>query len=249
MKNKLFAVLLCLLVMLVGCKKEKPVLTLATSSNMQFAMKELVTSFTSKTGYPCEAVVSSSGKLTAQIKEGAPFDLFFSADMKYPTELYNDGYTTGKPLVYARGKLVMWCMNRVPTARFLGSDYIKHIALANPRTAPFGKASLEVINHYRLYPYVKEKLVYGESISQVNQFVTTNSVDLGFTSMSVVLSSEMKDVGYWVEVDSAAYRPINQGMVALNNDKKLRKEVDAFVDFLFSKSGKKVLKDFGYLDK
>ena len=242
-------ILFLVVISFLSCQPKKEVLTIAAASNTQFAMVKLVEVFKKETGYPCEVVISSSGKLSAQVKEGAPFDVFCSADLKYPNELFNTGYTRSKPKVYAHGKLVMWSLSRVPTIPFLAGQKIKHIALASPKTAPYGGAAMEVINYYGLRPYLKDKLVFGESISQVNQFVSTGSVDLGFTAMSVVLSPEMKDIGYWLEVDPDVYNPIAQGVVTLDNDKKLKVEADAFVDFLFSESGNKILKEFGYLVK
>ena len=107
----IFFRIIFLSILLISCtSKKKEYISIATAANMQFAMKEITKSFTEKTGINCEIMVSSSGKLTAQIKEGAPYDIFVSADMKFPNELYNSGFTATKPEIYAHGKLVMWTL-------------------------------------------------------------------------------------------------------------------------------------------
>lgn len=227
-------------------KKEK--LTIATASNMQFVISELIQSFTDQTGIECESIVSSSGKLTAQIMQGAPFDIFVSADLKYPSKLYEEGFTTGKPSVYAYGRLVLWSMsaNLKPSIDLLSSTYIHHIALANPKTAPYGVAAIETLRHYNIYDNIESKLVYGESISQTNQFIISNAAEIGFTAKSVVLSPQMKESGHWLEVDPSIYSPIAQGVVLLNYEGGYPEKAKAFLDFILSKKGKEILNKFGY---
>src|SRR5690606_14994708 len=122
-----------------GCSSDKgQKLTIATSANMQYAIPELVLAFTRETGVQCEVIVSSSGKLTAQIVAGAPYDVFISADMKHPEALFKKSLTTAKPEVYAEGKLILWTTNDEinPSIEILTNKQIKYIALANPKTAP-----------------------------------------------------------------------------------------------------------------
>lgn len=216
---------------------------------MQFAMNELVDAFTKESGILCDVVISSSGKLTAQIKEGAPYEVFVSADMKYPKELCQSGFTTSQPVIYAYGKLVLWSYSDQvrPSIDILTDDKISHIALANPKTAPYGEASIEVLNHYDIYDSVKHKLVFGESISQTNHFITTQSAEVGFTAKSVVLSPEMKEKGNWVEIDDATYSPIAQGMVIIKTKDKQKLEwAEKFEAFMISEAGRDILKNFGY---
>ena len=215
---------------------------------MQFAINDLVDSFSETTGIECEIIISSSGKLTAQINEGAPFDVFVSANMKYPNDLYEKGLTLGKPKIYAHGKLVLWTMKNdlTPSIQQLENNQLKHIALANPKTAPYGNAAIEVLNHFQIFQKLAPKLVYGESIAQVNQFVNSQAADIGFTSKSVVLSPKMIGKGKWVEINESIYQPIAQGIVCVKNDSD--KEILAlkFSDFLFSQKGKEILNTFGY---
>ena len=220
-------------------------LCIATASNMQFAMKEIIETFEEKTNLKCEMIVSSSGKLTAQIKEGAPYDVFVSADMKYPNRLYDDSFSIIKPQIYAKGKLVLWSMkeNLRPSIETLILKELNHIALANPKTAPYGKAAMQTLDFYKLTSQVQDKLVYGESISQTNQFISLEAAEIGFTAKSVVSSPFMKGEGQWIEIPDSVYSPIEQGVILLKNAKK---EAKLFYEFLFSKEGKAILEDYGY---
>lgn len=234
---------------LVGCTKSgKETLTIATAANMQFAMEALTAAFTQQTGIPCQTAVSSSGKLTAQIEEGAPFDLFISADMKYPNNLYEKGLTAEAPEVYAYGQLVLWSMisNLEPSLQLLSGEAVRHIALANPINAPYGVAATEVLEHFQLLPLLQDKLVYGESIAQTNQFIISKAAEVGFTAKSVVLSPRMKDQGRWVDLDAAIYTPIAQGAVILDRSGSRQEAARQFYDFLFSTSGREILVRFGY---
>ena len=215
---------------------------------MQFVIKDLVESFTNSTGIECEIIISSSGKLTAQINEGAPFDVFVSANMKYPNDLFEKGLTLGKPKIYAHGKLVMWSMKNeiTPSILLLENDKIKHIAVANPKTAPYGNAAIEVLNHFQILKKLEPKLVYGENIAQVNQFINSQAAEIGFTSKSVVLSPKINNKGNWVEIDESIYSPIAQGIVCLKNDPSKKNNALKFSDFIFSKKGKEILNTFGY---
>ncbi len=144
-------------------KISKGNLTIATAANVQFAMQKLIRTFTQETGIKCHMILSSSGKLTAQINAGAPFDVFVSADVKYPQELYENGLTQEPPKIYAYGKLVIWSFNEPIDSSFeiLASEKIQHIAIANPKTAPYGAAAVEALKHYGVYQTTKEKLVFG----------------------------------------------------------------------------------------
>ncbi len=211
-------------------------------------MKELTKEFTQEFGVKCEVIISSSGKLTAQIKEGAPYDIFASANMKYPEELFTTGFSIKKPKIYALGKLVLWTMidTLKPSIKILSNKSIKHIASANPKTAPYGIPSENVLKHYNLFNNLQHKLVYGESIAQTNQFITTMAAEIGFTAKSVVLSPYIKGKGNWIDIDPNSYKPIKQGVVILKNGPGLAKQKELFYKFLFSEKGKHILNKFGY---
>ncbi len=235
-----------LLIILVGCKGNTSTdsLLIATSANMQFAMEEIAESFTEESGIECELIVSSSGKLTAQLVEGAPYDIFVSADMKYPQLLEDRNLVASEPIIYAYGKLVLMTMkdDLTPTLDSLGSYVIRHIAMANPENAPYGRAAMQVLKNLGLDKELKDKLVFGESISQTNQFIMTEAAEFGFTSMSSVKSIAMKENGNWVEIDKELYEPIEQGLVMLNDSEVSRE----FVRFLTSGKGREILVKYGY---
>ena len=222
-------------------------ITVAVAANMQFAMKEIAYVFEKESGVKCNTVISSSGKLTAQIKEGAPYDILVAANMKYPKEIYKSGLACSEPKIYAYGKLVLWTMNKQikPSLELLINPAIKHIALANPDTAPYGYTAIETIKTKKLYNKVKDKLVFGESISQTNQFISLGSAEIGFTAMSVVLSPIMKGKGNWVEIDKKHYTPIKQGVVMIKHHQKNPSALK-FYNFLFSDKTQKILKKYGY---
>lgn len=246
---KYFFKIIILLIIIGGCQpSNENKLTIATAANMQFAMKELVQIFSKETGIDCQTIISSSGKLKAQIQEGAPFDIFVSADLKYPNELHNIGWTLDTPKVYAHGKLVLWSFKEFEESLFkqLKHADIQHIAIANPKTAPYGKAAIDVFQYFKVYENVKDKLVFGESIAQTNQFITTQSAEIGFTAKSVVLSSHLADRGIWEDVPIDSYQPIEQGVVILKHAEQNRVEAQQFFDFLFSIEAKSVLEKYGY---
>ncbi len=240
---------LLLLVMLSGCgTRETQKLTLASAANMRFVMSELVQVFSASTGIDCALVTGSSGKLMAQIKAGAPYDVFMSADMKYPTELFDLGLTTTQPSVYAYGKLVLWSMTDgfEPDINALTQGHIRHIAIANAEIAPYGRAAVTVLKNSNIYGLVEEKLIYGESISQTNQFIVSGAAEIGFTAMSVVLSEKMKGKGKWIPINERLYDKIEQGVVLINNESAFSEEARQFYDFLLSDQGQKVLNRYGY---
>ena len=249
-----FLYLPALVLYLIACNKpsdknrEQPTITIAVAANMQFAMDALIKAFEVGSDIQCQTTVSSSGKLTAQIMEGAPFDVFVSADMKYPLEIEKSGLAALPARPYAFGKLVLWTMKPdfLPDFSTLDSEQVRHIALANPRTAPYGSAAMEVLEHLGMQEKVMPKLVYGESIAQTNQFIITQAAELGFTAMSVVFSPEMKGKGAWIAVPSGWYSPIEQGAVVIKRGETSSAAAVQFFEYLFSEEAQQILKDYGY---
>jgi molybdate transport system substrate-binding protein len=215
-------------------------------------MSELRTEFTHETGIDLSVIIGSSGQLTAQIKEGAPYDIFISADMKYPLSLFKRNIAVDSPKVYAEGSLVLWTMVKgiMPDKQLtvLLTKKVHKIALANPRTAPYGIATVEALKKFGIYDKVENKLVYGESIAPTNHFIYTKAAEIGFTAKSVVLSPTMKDQGRWIEIDPGSYKPIEQGCVILNYGYKNHKNnAVKFYNFLFSDKAGNILKKYGYI--
>ena len=238
-----------LLLLLQACMKDRPQsITVAVAANVQFAIDTLASYYEKETGTKVNIILGSSGKLTAQILQGAPYDVFLSADMKYPLEIFKQNLAVYKPEVYAYGTLVLWSLSEPirSDSDLVSNVRIRKIALANPKTAPFGVAAVQFLENSGFYETLKPKLVFGESISQVNQFVTTQTADAGFTSKSVVLSKHMKNSGCWIEIDTGKYNLIEQGIVLIKSHNKKPHEAEKFYDFLLSEKAKRIFSDFGY---
>ena len=227
-------------------------LTVAVAANMQYTMEALKAEFNKKDKTEINVVLGASGKLTQQIMQSAPFNIFISADTAFPEKLANAGFAALPPKVYAQGLLVLWSAkdNVQPTAdlKLLLNDNIQHIAIANPKTAPYGTAAEFILKKYNLYDKISAKLVTGESITQTSLFIATQSADIGFTAKSIVISDEMKGKGKWVELNQKDYPAIKQAAVLLkysqeNNDVEAKK----FYEFLYSKQAKAIYKKFGYI--
>lgn len=232
------------------CSTPNEKVVVATAANVQFVMKELQQAFEKQSTIRLEIVVGSSGKLTAQIREGAPFDIFVSADTRYPQEVFANGGAEAAPKVYARGALVLWSRDSTATPQLadLTDPKIKKIALANPETAPYGRAAVEVLQKAGSYDQVKSKLVYGESIAQTTQYIETGAADVGFTALSVALSPEMRGKGRWTKLDSTSYTPIDQAAIILRHSETSpkRQKSQAFYDFLYSEKAKAIFRKYGY---
>ena len=225
---------------------------IAVAANVSYAIDNLKKAFNKI--YPdtnVQVVLGSSGKLTAQIRHGAPYQLFMSADMKYPEALYKDKVAVTEPVVYAQGMLAY--LSQKPKdfskgMRVLKDENIRKIAVANPKTAPYGKAAEEAMKNAFVYEDVKDKFVFAESASQTVSYTVT-AAGFGFIAKSSLYSSQMKQYKeniHWADVDPKFYTPIKQGIVILKKGEK-NPEVRAFYDFMLSSEAQKILTDFGYL--
>ena len=230
-KMKRNLILYCFLILL-GCSSGNDALKVATAANMQFAMEELINTFKADSGLEAEVILSSSGKLTAQIEAGAPFDLFFSADTKYPERIHAKGLST-EPQVYAYGQLVYWEKKNSQQQLYV---------IANPKTAPYGKATEEYLDAINTE---LPDVVYGESISQVNQFLLSGTVDAGFTSYSSVLSKKFVNEGDWKPIPDSLHSPIAQAYVQIKSSER-KAATKAFIDFLATDKAKDILQAYGY---
>jgi molybdate transport system substrate-binding protein len=233
-----------------SCSSEakKEILNVAVAANFQFAIKEIVENFEKEHSIKCNIIISSSGKLTAQINEGAPYDIFISADLKFPEYLFEKGLTYQDPIIYAQGKVVLWTLNDFQNISIetLNSQQVKHIAMANPETAPYGLATKEILTSLNLWDSLQPKLVFGESIAQTNQFIISEAADIGFTAKAVVLSSQLDKKGTWLEIDKSLHKPINQGIVGLKNGVSNQKIINDFISYIQSENVKNILLKFGY---
>ena len=226
-------------------------ITVSVAANVSYAISTLKKAFEQQ--YPktkVHIILGSSGKLTAQIRHGAPYDILLSADMKYPQVLYAEKIAITKPVVYAQGTLALLSTKQqhdTLTLSVLQHANIQKIAIANPKTAPYGIAAKEALENAQIYTKLKPKFIYGESISQTLLY-TIHAADIGLVATSLLFSPKMaqykRDI-HWHEVDPIHYAPIAQGMVLLTHAKN-NTEAKDFYHFMLSKEAKKILISYGY---
>jgi len=226
-------------------------ITIAVAANVSYAIEPLIKTFNeTNPEIKVNVILGSSGKLLAQITHGAPYELFMSANMKYPNRLYEQNLTKSKPIVYAQGSLAIFSSRPYDYTKgfaVLEEENIKKIAIANPQTAPYGVAAREALQNVKLYAKLEKKFVYGESISQTVIYAKS-AADIGIISKSSLYASQMlayKENVHWLDVDASLYTPIDQGMVILKHGKD-NAEVKAFYDFILGKQAKEILNAFGY---
>jgi len=225
-------------------------ITVAAAANMKYAVTDIAKAFTKESGIDVKIITGASGKLTQQIMSGAPYDAFLSADVEYPAKLANGGFTTTPAHVYAYGSLILWSDTGVDLSKgvaIVADPSVRKIALANPKTAPYGIEAMNAMKYYKVADDAVGKIITAESISQVGAYVTTKAVDVGFMAKSIVLSPEMKNVGKWVEVDDTAYNTIDQAMVGLKNATPENQiAAKKFLRFMSSAKALAILKASGY---
>ena len=229
-------------------------ITVAVAANVSYAINELVAEF-NKTNPDTKVQVTlgSSGKFTAQIESGAPFDVFMSADMKFPKSLFEKGLATTEPALYAQGSLAMLSSKELDFSKGINlvtDANISKIAVANPKTAPYGTAAVEAMKNANVLDKVESKFVYAESISQAVTYATT-AADVGFIAKSSLYDEKMsqyKENINWVSVDPSLYTAIDQGIVVLKNTKE-EASAKAFYDFILGEKAKEIFIKFGYLVK
>lgn len=226
-------------------------LTVAVAANVKYAFDDLAEAFTKETGIEVKPVFNSSGKIVAQVKEGAPYDVFLSADMEYPEKLFKDGQAVSEPKIYAYGKLVLWTLrddlDLSKGLLVLAEPSVKKVALANPKLAPYGAEALKALDKIGLRAAVEARLVFAENIAQVVQYVDSRNVDAGFTAKSLVTAPELGGRGKWIDVPQDAYDPIAQGSVVLRHGRAIHAEAASrFHGFLFSPTARAIFQKYGY---
>lgn len=226
--------------------------TIAAASDLNFAFKELVAGFEKKSGIHVKLSLGSSGNFYSQIQNGAPFDLYFSADIGYPRKLEESGHAMpGSLYRYAIGRIVAWVPMKSPLAveklglAALLAPSIRKIAIANPKHAPYGRAAVAAMQHFKIYDRVKDKLVFGENISQAAQFVESGASDIGIIALSLALAPSMKAAGKFWEIPSEAHPPLEQGAVILKSSNNHAAAI-TFLDFLKGTEGQEIMRRYGF---
>ena len=226
-------------------------ITIAAAADLQSAMQDIAARFEKETGKKVKVIYGSSGNFFQQIQNGAPFDLFFSANLDYAKKLEGVGLAEpGTLYQYATGKIVLW----VPSGskvdlsgglKAMTDPAVRKVAIANPEHAPYGQAAVAALQKENLYEQIKSKLVMGENISQAASFVFSGSADAGIIALSLALGPNMKEKGRYIEVPASDYPPIEQACVVLKSSQK-KDAARAFLDYVKTPATAEILRNYGF---
>ncbi|MGC1621119.1 MAG: molybdate ABC transporter substrate-binding protein [Candidatus Acidiferrum sp.] len=226
-------------------------ISIAAAADLRFAMQDLAAQFEKNTGTKVDVSYGSSGNFFAQLQNGAPFDLFFSADIEYPKKLEAAGFAEpGTLYEYAVGRIAIWMPTdaKVDLIRMgwnaLLDPSVQKIAIANPEHAPYGRAAVAALQKAGLYEKVKSRLVYGENISQAAQFAQSGNAQAGIVAMSLALSPGMKSGKRW-EIPANMHPPIEQAAILLKSVRN-RAGARAFLEFVRTSAGRATLAKYGF---
>lgn len=225
--------------------------SVAAAANLTYALDDLNTAF--RKAHPDVTVTSAtgaSGNLVAQIRKGAPYDVFLSADTEYPEALAKSGHAdVNSQIVFAQGRLVLWTtrpnLDLSSIQAVVRNSAVHRISIANTEIAPYGRAARVAMMKLRVWNDAKPKLVVGENITQTAQFVETGNADVGFVALSTLLSPKLKDRGRWLEVPTDLYWPLDQAAI-LTNRGATNADARAYLEFLRSTEARKILEQYGY---
>jgi molybdate transport system substrate-binding protein len=238
----------CLWLTMSGARADK--ITIAAAADLKFAMDEVVSAFKSANpGTDIDVIYGSSGNFFTQIKQGAPYDLFFSADIAYPQQLAASGLAASEAKPYASGRIVLWSGSMDATKMTLQSlvdPKIARIAIANPKHAPYGQRAEEALKSAGVWDQIQSKVVYGENIAQTAQFVESGNAQVGIIALSLAVNPELaKKGGYWL-IPEKLHQPLVQGYVitkrAENNALARR-----FADYMDSKPARTIMIKYGFV--
>jgi molybdate transport system substrate-binding protein len=226
-------------------------LTVAAASDLQSVFPELAGRFERETGARVTISFGSSGNSFAQIQNGAPFDLYFSADIDYPRQLVKSGHAEAASLyAYAVGRIVLWTRKDrgIDVTRGLSvlrDARVRRIAIANPQHAPYGRAAVAALRHENLYDSVQPRLVLGENISQTAQLVDSGNADVGIIALALALGSALRASGTYVVIPATAHAPIEQAAVVISASKN-KAIARRFLAFVQQPSARELLQRFGF---
>ncbi len=227
-------------------------LTVAAAADLNSALTEIAAGFKKQTGITVKLSFGASGALAQQIQNGAPFDLFFSADTDYPKQLADAGQAEASSLYrYAVGGLVLWVPADSPLdvehkgMNVLADPAAKKIAIANPQHAPYGRAAVAAMKHVRLYDQVSDRLVMGENVSQAAQFVESGNAQVGFVALAHVTALAMQGKGRYWQIPAEAYPPLDQGLMIISRSRR-KKQAAAFVEYIKTSESANILSRYGF---
>jgi molybdate transport system substrate-binding protein len=227
-------------------------ITIAAASDLNFAFREIATEYETTTGNHVRLTLGSSGNFFAQIQNGAPFDLYFSADIAYPRKLEEAGLTVpGSLYQYAVGRIVLWTgkesqFDLSKGLEILREPAIRKIAIANPKHAPYGRAAVAAMEYFKVFDQAKDKLIFGENISQAAQFIESGACDIGIIALSLAVAPAMKSKGTYWEVPADAHLPLEQGAVILKSSKS-QEAARQFLEFIKGSDAHEIMKRYGFV--
>lgn len=250
--NKLFFLLALLLLSFSSIRAQQKI-TVVAAANLKVALDSIITVF--KIHNPninTQVTYGASGKFFEQISNAAPFDLFFSADMVFPNKLKDKNLTASNVKMYAIGKLVIWSKKINPNKKKIYSlldASVNKIAIAHPTTAPYGEKAVESMKFYKIYSKIKNKLVFGENITQAAQFIASGAADIGIIALSLALTPNMqKEGGHYFIIPEKSHKSLEQGCVILKHAQG-NLSATKFYNFISSKKAVAILKYYGYSTK
>ena len=224
---------------------------IAAAADLQFAMQDVAARFQRETGKTIKVIYGSSGNFFQQIQNGAPFDMFFSANLDYAKKVESAGLAEqGSFYQYGTGRIVIWVPNDskidIGTGLVaLANPAVKKIAIANPQHAPYGQAAVAAMKKENVYDKISDRFVLGENISQTAMFVVSGAADVGIIALSLALSPTMKDKGRYIEIPSTDYPPIEQGCVILKASTQ-KETARAFLEFVKTPAVAEILRAYGF---
>jgi molybdate transport system substrate-binding protein len=240
---KRFLLAVCLLVPVAPLCAQAP-LRLAAAADLEPVLPPILAEFQQATGIRTEATYQASAMLTTEIENGAPFDLFLSADLSYPKRLIDDGLAdaagsadSSTPITYAKGTLVLWERKDshlpAPSLELLHDPRLKSLAIADPQRAPYGRAAVAALKSLRLYESLKPRIVTAENIAQAAQFVDSGNADAGLISLTSALTPRLASAGAYFVIPRDLYPPIEQGAVIVSKTTH-RAAAHKLLDYLLS---------------
>jgi len=235
-----------------GCATPTEPVRVAAASDLQFAVTEVADQFAADTGVRVDLIFGSSGNMTRQIRDGAPFSIFFSADESFVQQLVSEGHTKGEGVLYGIGRIVLFAppdSALVPNegldglARLVAAGGVPRFAIANPEHAPYGRAAEQALRSHGIWDGIRPSLVLGENVSQAAQFAATGNTVGGIIAYSLVLSPVMRDLGTYSLIPAEAHEPLRQRMVLLKHAGPI---AERFYHYVQGPAARTTLEQYGF---
>ncbi|MDA1305827.1 MAG: molybdate ABC transporter substrate-binding protein [Acidobacteria bacterium] len=236
-----------------GCATSEESVRVAAASDLQFALTEIADQFAADTGGHVDLIFGSSGNMTRQIRDGAPFSIFFSADESFVQQLVREGHTKGDGALYGIGRIVLFAPPGSPMApdegldglaRLIQAGGVSRFAIANPEHAPYGRAAEQALRAHGIWDGIRPSLVLGENVSQAAQFATSGNTAGGIIAYSLALAPVMQDLGAYALIPAEHHAPLRQRMVLLKTSGPV---AERFYQYVQSSVSRTILTRYGFV--